>query len=119
MVTIDPHPPSETLEIIKAVFDVLTVIAFIILLIVVIYSRKRFIMFEKKRIFVPLLIFSILGVISTAMDAFDEFFWFSPKEFYDLFWKPSRLGMLLLGSLLLLYTFYQFFRFEKRLLGEE
>ncbi|MHA2296064.1 MAG: hypothetical protein ACXAEU_03740 [Candidatus Hodarchaeales archaeon] len=112
------HPPEEILEIIKAMLDVLTVVAFIGLLVVVIIARKRYPVFEKRG-FMAMVGFAGMGIISTFMDAFDEFFWFTPKAFYDQIWKPTRLFLLLIGIFLLVITFYQFYKFSERLFGEE
>jgi hypothetical protein len=112
------HPPEEPLVIIKAFLDVFTVISFIILLIIVLYSRKYPIM-ERKSTLRPMIGFSVLGIISTTMDAIDEFFWFTPKEFYDVLWKPTRLLLFLVAIILLIVTFYYFYRFSDRLFGED
>ncbi|MHA1968621.1 MAG: hypothetical protein ACW964_12550 [Candidatus Hodarchaeales archaeon] len=63
--------------------------------------------------------FSVLGIISMAMDAIDEFYWFSPKEFYDVIWKPFRLLLFLIAIILLIITFRNFYQFSERLFGEQ
>ncbi|NHJ01326.1 MAG: hypothetical protein EAX86_04245 [Candidatus Heimdallarchaeota archaeon] len=113
------HPPNEPLTIIKALLDVMTVFAFIALLYLVILAAKKYPVIERKKTFRPLMGFSLLGIISMAMDAFDEFFWFSPKEFYDVLWKPSRLFLFLGAIFLLIISFYHFYQFSDRLFGDE
>ena len=113
------HPPDNLLEIIKAFLDVITVFAFVALLLIVIYSKNKYPVIERKRIIMPMLGFSILGIISMAMDAIDEFYWFSPSEFYDVLWKPTRLVLFLIGILLLIITFRNFYQFSERLFGEQ
>ncbi|MFX0085219.1 MAG: hypothetical protein ACFFAU_06065 [Candidatus Hodarchaeota archaeon] len=113
------HPPDNLLTIIKALLDVLTVFAFIALLLIVLYSKNKYPVIERSRILWPLIGFSILGIISMAMDAFDEFYWFSPKVFYDMIWKPFRLSIFLIGIILLIITFSYFYQFSERLFGEE
>ncbi|MHA2075501.1 MAG: hypothetical protein ACW97X_12850 [Candidatus Hodarchaeales archaeon] len=113
------HPPENLLEIIKAFLDVITVFAFIGLLLIVIYSRNKYPIIERNRIFWPMLGFSVLGIISMAMDAIDEFYWFSPKEFYDVIWKPFRLLLFLIAIILLIITFRNFYQFSERLFGEQ
>jgi len=113
------HPPENLLEIIKALLDVFTVFAFIGLLLIVIYSKNKYPVIERNRIYWPWLGFCVLGIISMAMDALDEFYWFSPKEFYDVIWKPTRLFLFLAGIILLIITFYYFYRFSERLFGEK
>lgn len=117
-VTLDFVPPTEPLEIIKAFLDVSTVVAFVIVLVVIIIARKRYPMMERRRTFLPLILFAILGIISMGMDAFDEFFWFSPKAFYDYIWKPTRLFLFLIGIFILVFAFTQFYGFSERLFGE-
>ena len=53
------HPPDAPLEIIKAFLDVITVFAFIGLLLIVIYSKNKYPIIERNRIFWPMLGFSI------------------------------------------------------------
>ena len=118
-VSIDFHPPEDPLEIIKAFLDLSTVIAFIIVLGVIIYAARRYPMIERKRTFWPLILFAILGTISMAMDAFDEWFWFSPKAFYDFVWKPTRLLMFLGAIFILIIAFRQFYSFSERLFGDD
>ncbi|MFX0151346.1 MAG: hypothetical protein ACFFAJ_11230 [Candidatus Hodarchaeota archaeon] len=116
---IDWHPPGDLLEIIKAFLDVLTVFAFIGLLIIIIYSKNKYPIIERRRTLWPMIGFTVLGVISMTMDAIDEFFWFSPKEFYDVLWKPFRLLLFMIAIFLLIITFYYFYKFSDRLFGEE
>ena len=113
------HPPENLLEIIKAFFDILTVFAFVGLLLIVLYSKNKYPIIERRHILWPMIGFSILGIISMAMDAFDEFYWFNPKELYDFIWKPFRLLMFLIGIILLIITFNYFYQFSERLFGEE
>lgn len=113
------HPPDNPLEIIKAFLDIITVFAFIALFIIIIYSKNKYPIIERRRILWPMIGFSVFGTISMAMDALDEFFWFSPKEFYDVIWKPTRLFLFLAGIILLIITFYYFYRFSERLFGEK
>ena len=116
---IDFHPPTNPLELIKALLDLSTVAAFIVVLVIILYAKNRYPMIERKRTFWPLVGFAILGIVSSAMDAFDEWFWFTPKEFYDFIWKPTRLLLLLVGIFILVIAFRQFYSFSKRLFGEE
>jgi hypothetical protein len=118
-VSIDFHPPDGLLELIKAFLDFFTVIAFMLLLAVIIYAARRYPMIERRRTFYPLLIFAVFGIVSSAMDAFDEWFWFTPGEFYDYIWKPTRLWLFLIGIFLLVIAFSQFYDFSRRLFGEE
>lgn len=118
MVSGSIHIPEELLELLKAIFDILTAVAFFFVLPIIVYARSRSPFFARKNIFLPLLGFAILGFISTAMDAIDEFIWFSPKSFYDEFWKPTRLIMLVVALFVLIIAFGEFYRFNKRLLGE-
>ena len=118
-VQLDFVPPTDPLEIIKAFFDVSTVVAFVIVLAVILIAKNRYPMMERRRTFWPLIIFAVLGTISMGMDAFDEFFWFSPKAFYDFVWKPTRLLIFLLGIFILVFAFVQFYGFSERLFGEE
>ncbi len=113
------HPPATPLELVKAFLDAGAAAAFIIVLIAIYYAKNRYPMIERKRTFVPLLVFAILGIISATMDAIDEWFWFSPKAFYDLVWKPTRLLMLLGGIFILIFAFRQFYDFSHRLFGED
>jgi hypothetical protein len=112
------HPPTDILQVIKAFLDLFTFIAFIGVLIVIIYASKRYPMFERKRTFWPLVIFAVLGIISTGMDAIDEWFWFTPQEFYNYIWKPARLIMFLVGIFILVISFWQFYSFSERLFGD-
>ncbi|MFX0151903.1 MAG: hypothetical protein ACFFAJ_14030 [Candidatus Hodarchaeota archaeon] len=116
---IDWHPPNDLLEIIKAFLDVLTVFAFIGLLIIIIYSKNKYPIIERRRTLWPMIGFTVFGVISMTMDAIDEFFWFYPKEFYDVLWKPFRLSLFMIAIFLLIITFYYFYKFSDRLFGEE
>ncbi len=118
-VTIDFHPPTEPLEILKAILDITTFVAFIILLVIIVYAAREYPIIERKRTFWPLVVFAIFGMISTAMDAFDEWYWFSPGEFYNFIWKPIRLTLLLVGIFILVIAFSQFYDFSKRLFGED
>ncbi|MFW9848756.1 MAG: hypothetical protein ACFFF4_06430 [Candidatus Thorarchaeota archaeon] len=117
-VSLDFVPPTEPLEILKAFLDVSTVVAFGIVLIVILIAKNRYPMMERRRTFWPLVIFAIFGIISTGMDAFDEFFWFTPKAFYDFIWKPTRLFIFLIGIFILVFAFIQFYGFSERLFGE-
>lgn len=118
-IVLDFVPPDEPLEILKAFLDLSTVIAFVIVLIVILIAKNRYPMIERKRTFWPLIIFAVFGIISTGMDAFDEWFWFSPKAFYDFVWKPTRLLLFLVGIFILVFAFLQFYNFSQRLFGEE
>lgn len=116
--SIDLHIPETELALLKAILDSLTVFAFILLIIVVFYAKNRYPVFKRETVFVPLISFSLLGLISSFMDAIDEWFWFSPKEFYDLVWKPTRLFLFLIAIFLLVFTFERFYKFSKRIIGE-
>lgn len=118
-VVLDFVPPDEPLEILKAFLDLSTVAAFIIVLIVILIAKNRYPMMERRRTFWPLIVFAIFGIISMGMDAFDEWFWFSPKAFYDFVWKPTRLILFLIGIFILVIAFLQFYNFSERLFGEE
>ena len=111
------HPPETILEIVKAGFDCLTVVAFIALFFVVFYAKSRYPVIGRQG-FLPLLAFVMVGIISTAMDAFDEFFWFE-KTFYDTIWKPTRLLLMTLALILLIFSFYRFYQFSDRLFGDD
>lgn len=113
------HPPEGLLQVIKATFDVLTVVAFIGLAIVIYHAKNKYPVMERGKTFYPLIGFSLLGICSMFMDAVDEFFWFSPKEFYDVLWKPTRLLMFLMAIVLLVFSFYQFYKFSDRIFGGE
>ncbi len=117
-VSLDFVPPTEPLEILKAFLDISTAVAFGIVLIVILIAKNRYPMMERRRTFWPLVIFAIFGIISTGMDAFDEFFWFTPKAFYDFIWKPTRLFLFLIGIFILVFAFIQFYGFSERLFGE-
>jgi archaellum biogenesis protein FlaJ (TadC family) len=117
-ITFSFHPPETLLQLIKALLDSLTVFAFLILLLVIIYAKNRYPVIERRKTFVPLISFAILGTISTFMDAVDEWIWFSPKEFYDQLWKPTRLFLFLGAIFLLIYAFYQFYLFSERIFAE-
>ncbi|MHA1167839.1 MAG: hypothetical protein ACTSP4_06710 [Candidatus Hodarchaeales archaeon] len=110
--------PDNPLTLIKAFLDVLTAVGFLALLIVVFLAKARYPVIERKG-FIPLVGFAFMGLISTAMDAFDEFYWFDSKAFYDQIWKPARLYIFIIAIFLLLLTFYQFYQFSDRLFGEE
>ncbi|MHA2426313.1 MAG: hypothetical protein ACXAEF_16105 [Candidatus Thorarchaeota archaeon] len=117
-VTLDFVPPDEPLEILKALLDISTVAAFVIVLVVIIIAKNRYPMMERRRTIWPLILFALFGVVSMGMDAFDEFFWFSPKAFYDFIWKPFRLFLFLIGIFILVFAFIQFYGFSERLFGE-
>ncbi|UJG40579.1 MAG: hypothetical protein K9W45_12185 [Candidatus Heimdallarchaeum aukensis] len=119
MVSVILHLPDNILAILKAIFDVLLFVTFIFLVVIIFILRKRFPLFEKKKIFYPLLSFGILGTLSSLMNAYDEFFWFNPKSFYDQIWKPTKLGLMVIAIILLVVMFFQFYQLSKRLLGEE
>jgi hypothetical protein len=116
---IDFHPPDDILSWTKAFLDSGAAVMFIVVLIVVIYARKRYPVMERNRTFLPMLLFALFGVISTIMDAIDEFYWFTPKAFYDYIWKPTRLSLFIIGIFILVIAFYQFYEFSQRLFGEE
>lgn len=118
-VVLDFVPPDEPLEILKAFLDLSTAIAFVVVLIVILMAKNRYPMMERRRTFWPLIIFAVFGIVSTAMDAFDEWFWFTPKAFYDFVWKPTRLLLFVVGILILVFAFSQFYSFSERLFGEE
>ena len=113
------HPPEEPLTIIKALLDIATVFAFLILLFLVIYAARKYPVIERRKTFWPLIGFCIMGIISMTMDAIDEFYWFVPKAFYDVLWKPSRLFLFLGAIFLLIISFYQFYQFSDRIFGDE
>ncbi|MHA1771496.1 MAG: hypothetical protein ACTSYL_03560 [Candidatus Thorarchaeota archaeon] len=113
------HPPSTPLELFKAFLDTGAAIAFILVLVSIYYAKNRYPVIERKRTFYSLMLFAILGLVSTIMDAIDEWIWFSPKAFYDLIWKPTRLFLLLGGIFVLIFAFHQFYDFSHRLFGED
>lgn len=115
----DFHPPTDPLPIIKALLDAATVAAFVLVLVMIIYAKNRYPMIERKRTFWPLIISAVLGTISMAMDAIDEWVWFSPQEFYNNIWKPTRLILFLASIFILIIAFRQFYDFSHRLFGEE
>ncbi len=116
---IEFHPPSDPLELLKAFLDLGTAVCFIIVLGVIIVSARKYPLLQRKDLFIPLITFAMLGVISTAMDAYDEWFWFTPGEFYDFVWKPIRLGLLIIAVIILLITFQRFYMISERLFGED
>ena len=116
---IDFHPPDDILSLAKAFLDAGAAVVFVIVLLVVIYARKRYPVMERNRTFLPLLLFAVFGVISTIMDAIDEWYWFTPSAFYDTIWKPTRLLLFLIGIFILVIAFHQFYGFSERLFGEE
>ncbi len=116
---IDFHPPDDVLGWTKAMLDSGAAVIFIVVLIVVIYARNRYPVMERNRTFLPMLLFALFGVVSTIMDAIDEFYWFTPKAFYDYIWKPTRLSLFIIGIFILVIAFYQFYEFSQRLFGEE
>ncbi len=113
------HPPTTPLELVKAFLDIGAAIAFVIVLVAIILAKNHYPVIERKNTFWPLLVFAILGIVSTTMDAIDEWIWFSPKSFYDFIWKPTRLLLLLVGLFILIFAFRQFYDFSHRLFGEE
>ena len=118
-VIVEFHPPTDPLTITKALLDVATVAAFILVLVMVIYAKNRYPMMERKKTFWPLLVSAIFGTISMAMDAIDEWVWFTPKAFYDVIWKPTRLLLFLVSIFILIIAFRQFYDFSHRLFGED
>ena len=114
-VIVEFHPPTDPLTIIKAFLDVATVAAFVLVLVMIIYAKNRYPMMERKRTFWPLIISAVLGTISMAMDAIDEWVWFTPKAFYDVIWKPTRLLLFLVSIFILIIAFRQFYDFSHRL----
>jgi len=110
------HLPDTLLKWFKASLDVTSAIGFIVLLLVILYARDRYAVFKRSNIFHPLLAFSVLGTISMAMDAMDEFFWFVPSAFYNEIWKPLRLILFIFAVILLLYSFTNFYHFSRRIL---
>ncbi|MBD3405981.1 MAG: hypothetical protein GF411_07645 [Candidatus Lokiarchaeota archaeon] len=118
-ILIEFHPPDDILSITKAFLDLGAVIAFVVVLLVILQARRRYPMIDRNITFLPLIGFSIFGIVSTSMDAFDEWFWFTPKAFYDFIWKPTRLSLLLIGIFMLIFAFRQFYAFSKRLMGTE
>ncbi len=116
---IDFHPPDDILGYTKAFLDAGAAVMFFIVLIVIIYARNRYPVMERNRTFLPLVLFAVMGFISTVMDAYDEWFWFSPSAFYNTIWKPIRLSLFLIGIFILIIAFYQFYEFSQRLFGEE
>ena len=112
-------PPTDPLTIIKALLDVATVAAFVLVLVMIIYAKNRYPMMERKKTFWPLIISAVLGTISMAMDAIDEWVWFTPKAFYDVIWKPTRLLLFLVSIFILIIAFRKFYDFSHRLFGEE
>ncbi len=116
---IEFSPPSDPLELLKACLDLATAILFVVVLIVIIIAAKKYPLFERKDTLYPLIIFAILGIISTAMDAYDEWFWFTPKEFYDFIWKPTRLILFIVAIFILVFAFQRFYKVSERLFGED
>ncbi len=118
-VTVEFRPPTDPLQILKAFLDVGTAVMFVILLLVIIHAARRYPVLERRSTFYPLILFAILGMISTAMDAYDEWFWFTPSSFYNEVWKPLRLGLFLIAIFILVFAFERFYRFSERLFGED
>ncbi len=110
--------PDEPLKLIKSLLDVLLVFSFVLLLIVAIYAKNNFPLFKKKIIFHPLLSAAVLGLLSSIMDAIDEFVWFNPKQFYDEIWKPVKMTLIAVSVFLMAFMFIQVLKYSKRLLGE-
>ncbi|MHA1248306.1 MAG: hypothetical protein ACTSPE_13340 [Candidatus Thorarchaeota archaeon] len=113
------RPPTDPLEIVKAFLDVGTAVVFGLLVIVVLLSARRYPVLKRRDIFYSLLLFAVLGTISTAMDALDEWFWFVPSSFYNEVWKPLRLSLFLIAIFILVFAFERFYRFSERLFGED
>lgn len=111
--------PDDPLKLSKSILDVLTFLAFVGLLLVLIISRNKFPLLNTSKVTVPIGGGTLLGIISTFMDAVDEFVWFSPQAFYNDIWKPTRLGLLLIATLLFILGLYNFYNFTHRLFGNE
>ena len=112
--------PDTGLEWFQFFLDVGIIIPFLLILFAIIYARKRFPLFEKKQVLFPFLGFAALGLVSSFMDAFDEIFWFTePELFYRHVWKPIRLGLIIAAIGLLLFTFYQFYKYAFRFIEKE
>lgn len=116
--SIDLHIPTSELDLIKAILDSLTVFAFVLLIIVIFYAKSRYPVINRNSVFFPLISFNILGLISSFMDALDEWFWFFPQEFYNDIWKPTRLLLFLFAIIFLVFAFIAFYAFSERLIGE-
>lgn len=120
MVTGEWYFPDNLLDWFQFIIDVSIIIPFILILCAILYARKNFPLFEKKGILLSSLGFSILGILSSIMDAIDEMYWFlTPENFYREVWKPIRLGLILTAIGLLLVTFFQFYKYAFRFIDKE
>ena len=76
-----PHPPATALELGKALLDSAAAIVFVTLLVAIVYAAKKYSVLRRNDLYYLLILFALLSFISTAMDAFDKWFWFSVEGF--------------------------------------
>ncbi len=118
-VTVDFSPPTQPLQVLKAFLDLATALLFVVLLVAVVVAARKYPVLERRTTFYLLIVFALLGIVSTTMDAYDEWFWFIPGSFYNEVWKPTRLGLFLVAIFALVLSFHWFYKFSERLFGEE
>ncbi|MHA1688284.1 MAG: hypothetical protein ACTSYC_10690 [Promethearchaeota archaeon] len=109
--------PFQEINIQDAILEFLSLIAYVFLLIMIFYARRKNKIFASKGF--PLMILAIImGVVGAFMDFFTEFYWFDDINNYIIFKTVlSTLQIASLGtfalSLLLVFMFTRF------MLGEE
>ncbi|MHA1583696.1 MAG: hypothetical protein ACTSWL_00450 [Promethearchaeota archaeon] len=102
-----------SINLLDAILEGISLVAFIFILIMVIFSKKKNKIFASKGY--PILFLSIcLGTFSAGMDLFTEFFWIEPGyDIYKFIMSSLNIISLALFAFALLYVF----RFTKFLMG--
>ncbi len=108
--------PSD-INVQDAFLEAMSIVAYIFLLIMIFYARKKNKIFASKGF--PVMIFAVLlGVLSAFMDFFTELYWFDEIEHYRIF--KSIMSSLQIASLLIFaLSLVLVFRFTKFMMGEE
>jgi len=107
----------DQIDHLDVILESLAVIAYIFVVLMVFYAKKRNKIFASKG-FPVMVIAIILGLISAFMDLFTELYWFDTFEQYNVF--KTLIASLQIASLVIFaLSLLLVFKFTKFLMGEE
>ena len=109
--------PLSEVNVLDAFFEGLSLVAYVFVLVMLFYARKKNKIFGTKG-FPVMILALLLGVVSAGMDFFTELYWFDEYQSYLLF--KSLIAIFQIASLIIFgVSLLLVFRFTRLMLGED
>ena len=108
--------PIDEIDIVDVILEGFALIAFLFVLLMVLYARKNNKIFASKG-FLVLISGIVLGILSALMDFLTEFYWIENNNYQE--YKLTMVVLQIVSLLLFAISLMILFSFTKFLLGED